>query len=190
MATDIEHPTGKDFTDERIGEDVLLDIGSGVFLPGVIDPDVGDGFHVDSIVVGIGPVGFLVLLLRFLHAVEGTEVHPAKVAVNGIGLEFPAPAHGALEYVVLVVILVFRIYVAEVFEPVLSTVHLLAVDIDGGKVGVYVGLVVVVIIVVVVLIVIIIDAVRRGVEAIVPAVRGGVVRLLLAVIVPFEGVSV
>jgi hypothetical protein len=114
LAGNVEHPTGKDFTDERIGEDVLLDIGSGVFLPGVIDPDIGDGFHVDVVVVRIGPVDGLVVVLGLLPAIFTAEVHPAEVRVNGIPLQLPMVTEGTFEAVLNVVILVFRIYIAEI----------------------------------------------------------------------------
>jgi hypothetical protein len=114
LAADIEHPTGKDFTDERIGEDVLLDIGASVFLPGIVDPDVGNGFHVDVIVVGIGPVDGLVVVLGLLPAIFTAEVHPAEVRVNGISLQFPMVTEGTFEAVLNVVIFIFRIHVAEI----------------------------------------------------------------------------
>jgi hypothetical protein len=107
LAADIEHPTGKYFTDERIGEDVLLDIGSGVFLPCVIDTDVGDGFYVDSVVVGIGPVDGLVVVLGLLPAIFTAEVHPAEVRVNGISLQFPMVTNGAEEQILSVDVGIF-----------------------------------------------------------------------------------
>jgi hypothetical protein len=118
LAADIEHPTGKDFTDERINEDVLLDIGAGVFLPGIVDPDVGNGFHVDVIVVGIGPIDGLVVVLCLLPALLAAEVHTAEVAVDGIPLQLPFVAQRALKDIVAVVILLEALDKFEVVQPI------------------------------------------------------------------------
>ena len=65
MAGNVEHPAGKDLTDERVDKDILLDISTSLLVPGIVDADVGNGFHVDVIVVGVGPVDGLVEAVSF-----------------------------------------------------------------------------------------------------------------------------